>query len=443
MTPTTPSSGPHGGSGAPALPARSCAQATLPIALASGPDAFVVEEIPAYAPSGSGEHLFLRIEKRGITTDQLARAVARACGRPLHDVGFAGRKDRHAVARQWISARGVPDTEVAKIESALAPGARVLAASRHRGKLRLGHLIGNRFQLCLAPSSGEVATGVVALGERVAHVARHGLVNRFDTQRFGVGGATLRLARAWGRRDAVGAVRAIIDPTGSWEPGDALPEAAERAPRGSPQWSVVRGWRERPGDAAFALRSVGPQLRRLAASAAQAAVFDAVLAGREAAGLLHVVRPGDLARRLRGRPFRCTDENCAALCAEALPGVLEVFATGPLPGSDRFLPDEAVLEAERAWSASCEIDWSWLDRGGPLESPGDRRPLVVPLLDAPSVAPLARAPRTEAAALHEPEGIQLEIALPAGAYATQLLRAVGVEVPADRAEADASATLAQ
>ncbi|HTB58595.1 MAG TPA: tRNA pseudouridine(13) synthase TruD, partial [Polyangia bacterium] len=34
----------------------------------SSPETFTVEEIPAYAPSGEGTHLFLWIEKRGLTT---------------------------------------------------------------------------------------------------------------------------------------------------------------------------------------------------------------------------------------------------------------------------------------------------------------------------------------------------------------------------------------
>jgi len=32
------------------------------------PDRFVVEEIPAYTPSGEGAHTFLWLEKRGLTT---------------------------------------------------------------------------------------------------------------------------------------------------------------------------------------------------------------------------------------------------------------------------------------------------------------------------------------------------------------------------------------
>ena len=35
----------------------------------------VVEEIPAYEPSGTGEHLFLWSERRGLSVNQVANAL--------------------------------------------------------------------------------------------------------------------------------------------------------------------------------------------------------------------------------------------------------------------------------------------------------------------------------------------------------------------------------
>jgi len=52
------------------------------------PEDFVVEEIPAYAPSGAGGHTFVRIEKRGRTTEAVARELARVAGVRPGDVGF-------------------------------------------------------------------------------------------------------------------------------------------------------------------------------------------------------------------------------------------------------------------------------------------------------------------------------------------------------------------
>jgi tRNA pseudouridine13 synthase len=87
-----------------AIASRRSGRGTLvAVRLAPGSDNFRVAELPAYAPCGSGEHLYVEVEKEGLTTDVVARALARACGVPERAVGYAGRKDRHAVARQWFS----------------------------------------------------------------------------------------------------------------------------------------------------------------------------------------------------------------------------------------------------------------------------------------------------------------------------------------------------
>src|SRR5215471_4100548 len=69
----------------------------------SEPEDFEVEEIPAYEPSGTGEHLFLWIEKRGVGAEYFVRQVAKRLGIPPGEVGTAGLKDRHAVTRQYVS----------------------------------------------------------------------------------------------------------------------------------------------------------------------------------------------------------------------------------------------------------------------------------------------------------------------------------------------------
>ena len=44
----------------------------------ASPEDFRVEEVPLYAPSGSGEHLYVTFEKRGLTTDEAVRLLSRA-----------------------------------------------------------------------------------------------------------------------------------------------------------------------------------------------------------------------------------------------------------------------------------------------------------------------------------------------------------------------------
>jgi tRNA pseudouridine13 synthase len=46
------------------------------------PEDFVVDEIPSYAPAGRGEHVYLRIWKRGLSTRVLAQRLSHATGVP-------------------------------------------------------------------------------------------------------------------------------------------------------------------------------------------------------------------------------------------------------------------------------------------------------------------------------------------------------------------------
>ena len=97
--------------------------------LRSDPADFEVEEIPAYAPTGEGSHVFAWIEKRGLTTFQAMRALAGAVGVHERDVGSAGMKDRHAVTRQVLSFP--PPVTPEALLAARIDGVSVMSAVRH------------------------------------------------------------------------------------------------------------------------------------------------------------------------------------------------------------------------------------------------------------------------------------------------------------------------
>jgi tRNA pseudouridine13 synthase len=78
---------------------------------------FVVEEIPAYEPSGSGEHLFLWIEKRNVAAADLVRHVSRCLRCSPRDIGVAGLKDRRAITRQYLSVSAKLAAEVPSIDT--------------------------------------------------------------------------------------------------------------------------------------------------------------------------------------------------------------------------------------------------------------------------------------------------------------------------------------
>jgi tRNA pseudouridine13 synthase len=157
------------------------------------PEDFVVDEIPAYVPSGKGEHAYLRIEKRSMTTRDAALALARVTGVSERDVGYAGMKDKHGVTTQWFSVPGhLPEGAMERLPAEL----RVVEASRHANKLRTGHLRGNRFVLGIVDAPADGGDRARAL---LAALTREGLLNAFGAQRFGRGGENLSRALAWVR----------------------------------------------------------------------------------------------------------------------------------------------------------------------------------------------------------------------------------------------------
>jgi tRNA pseudouridine13 synthase len=108
------------------------------------PEDFLVFEIPAYFPSGTGSHVFAHVEKRGLTTPRAVELLCRAVGADPRAAGFAGMKDKHAVTRQWVSIQDIPPEALLSLE---LPDVQVLEAHRHDKKLKTGHLRANRFVL--------------------------------------------------------------------------------------------------------------------------------------------------------------------------------------------------------------------------------------------------------------------------------------------------------
>lgn len=154
------------------------------------PEDFLVEEELPFALTGAGEHLWLRIRKRGLNSEQVAVALARAAGLSRRDVGYAGMKDRHAETIQWFSL--LPGPRPAPDWATLPAGIEVLEQTRHARKLKTGALSGNRFVLVLRECQGDRE----ALRRRVEDIAQQGVPNYFGEQRFGRGGENIQRATA-------------------------------------------------------------------------------------------------------------------------------------------------------------------------------------------------------------------------------------------------------
>lgn len=144
------------------------------------PEDFLVEEQLGFAPSGAGEHVLLRVRKRDANTGWVARELATLAGMRPQDVGYAGLKDRHAVATQWFTVPG-RRRPAAEWMGVAGEGFEVLEAHAHSRKLPRGALAGNRFEIVLRDLAGDTR----ALERQVQHAARHGVPNYFGPQRFG------------------------------------------------------------------------------------------------------------------------------------------------------------------------------------------------------------------------------------------------------------------
>lgn len=280
----------------------------------------MVEEIPAYEPSGTGAHTFVEIEKRDLTTHEAIRRLAQAAGCDPRDVGYAGLKDRHATTRQWLSFPALP----ADRASALGvEGIRVLRAVPHPHKLRMGHLHGNRFEVVLEDVDETRARAVVGA---LASLAAEGLPNRYGTQRFGAAGDNVNTGLA-----------------------------------------LMRGER----------RERDRRRRQLLLSAVQSAVFNRVLDLRVEGKLVRRVLHGDVLRKTdTGGLFGCEDP--AADQARLDAGALVI--TGPLPGTRSIAPAPGSAAAALEDRAAADVGLlpQDLERAG-RELPGARRPLLVPV----------------------------------------------------------------
>ena len=282
------------------------------------PEDFEVEEVPAYQPSGEGEHLYLWVEKRGRDTREVVRALCAALGVDEGDVGVAGMKDRQAITRQLLS---VPAKAEARLADFSLEGVSVLWSKRHGNKLRTGHLKGNRFRLRLRG-----VKDVGAARESFSRLGTHGIPNYFGEQRFGREGDNADLGR--------------------------LLLLGQRLPRRPDKFQ-----------------------RKLYLSAFQSRLFNRALVDRLRAGTFDTALLGDMLRKEdSGGLFVCEAPEVDGPRAAAF----EVSPAGPLFGPKMTAAAHAVAEAEAKLLVDEGVTLDDFRRGGD-ETQGGRRPYRVRL----------------------------------------------------------------
>jgi tRNA pseudouridine13 synthase len=147
----------------------------------SMPEDFIVEEHPLYLPCGEGEHLYLKITKRALSTPDLVTRLSSTWGIKAHRIGVAGLKDTRAITTQMVSVQGITPDALEK----LRPDDRLLSVEilgRHRNRLRTGHHAGNSFRIILRGVNRHAAESVPLI---VAQLTQRGMPNYFGPQRQG------------------------------------------------------------------------------------------------------------------------------------------------------------------------------------------------------------------------------------------------------------------
>lgn len=156
------------------------------------PEDFHVEERPLYRPCGDGEHLYVRITKRSLSTPDLVRRLSSSLGIKAQAIGVAGLKDARAVTTQTVSLQGIPSERLSgiKIDDNILD---LQVLGRHRNRLRTGHHSGNHFRLVIRNVADHAAETVPA----VLHALQtHGVPNYFGPQRQGKRGDNYEIGAA-------------------------------------------------------------------------------------------------------------------------------------------------------------------------------------------------------------------------------------------------------
>ncbi len=408
----------------PAIPFMTPDLAGIGGVIKQRPEDFLVEEIPAYEPRGEGEHVYLLVQKRAMSTMELVGVVARHFGVARSAVGYAGLKDKHAVTRQLISVH-VPGKTPDDFPALEHDRATVLWVDRHANKLRPGHLKGNRFSIRIR---GAGFTSAIRARDIVARLEAIGAPNRFGPQRFGLLQNNHLVGLAVMREDYQLACDLLLGPCAN-APGVNTPAREAYAARDFDRALALFPHAARAERRALlVLRRGEPPRRAIHAidrdtlkyymSAFQSHLFNATLDRRIIDGTVSTCLPGDLAfKHENGAIFAVTDDVASHTDTPGRLSRLEISPSGPMWAGDTPRARGEVGAIEGRILDVVGVTHRRLEefsaRYGTLIA-GSRRPLRVPLCN------------TEVEGGSDEHGPYVRVAfdLPRGAFATSVLREI-------------------
>jgi tRNA pseudouridine13 synthase len=381
------------------------------------PEDFEVTEMPLYEACGEGEFLYLLVRKRGMGTFEAVRRLAHALGVPEREIGYAGLKDARAVTTQWIS---VPAGVEERARGLNLSGITVLEARRHRNKLRIGHLRGNRFSIVVR---GAPPGGIERAGTVLDVLLRRGAPNYFGEQRFGARGASHLYGEAILRRDYEAFLKRFLGgpPAGEKDPrirrareafeAGRIEEAYESMPMNRRSEKKCLHALLRFRDAERACMAIPKRMRQIYVSSFQSWLFNQALERRIQG--LDRLEDGDLAFVHRNHKVFPVAE---AASEQARCTAFEISPSGPIFGNRTPLPEGAPGALERALLEESGLAVGDFAPQGGLKFDGSRRPLRIPIKEA-VLAPAGQ------------HAFRVDFVLPSGSFATAVMREI-VKPPA-------------
>jgi tRNA pseudouridine13 synthase len=397
------------------------------------PEDFIVDEIARYEPSGSGEHLFLRIQKTGVAHADLVSLLQRHYGVHEAAIGFAGMKDKVAVTQQNVSIHLPGRADPGPLEH---PRIALLWSDRHDHKIRRGHLVGNRFAIRIRKVDPLKAP---AIFRRLRELEQSGIPDYYGMQRFGYRRNNHRLGFHLLRGDWEGLLAELLGARGSMFPAHQRARRelfdAGRLAESLAQWA--------PGDraerAAMAALAAGASSERAVhaigqtalvfwISALQSHVFNRTLDRRIDEGLIDRLLEGDVAwKHSSRRVFLVGESDLADPALARRLAEFELSPSGPLPGPGMVAPRSRPAEIEREVLATEGLDEASFTEI-PWGGEGTRRPLRVQVSNIDCDSGFDE---------HGPF-VRVVFDLPRGAYATVVVRELVGDLDAPQEDAESA-----
>ena len=423
---------------------------------------FRVEEsskIPAL--DDKGRFTVARVTMTNWETNRYLRRLARACGINKNRIFSSGLKDKRAITTQIL----VIDAPRRKVESAEIPDSTIEVLGRTHQKVAMGDHDGNRFTIAVrgcCDKSGNPIDAKEAMSR--VHQIRDGLAksmgsdafpNWIGPQRFGsTRPVTPQVGAAVIEGDFERAVDLYVGMAGSREGEEAEAFRTSWREDGDPkksldlapqrlgyESSMLQHLVKRPDDYVGAFKTLPNSLQLLMVHSIQSLAFNHSLSQRITSGL-SLIEPeeGDLVAPLMangridvGKMAHVSPTNLERCRRNCKLGRLVV--TGTLPGRNSSLAEAEPGKHEVAGISQAGLDGvDWVVNRIPrLTTSGTRRALSVPFKDIS----VEQAPEAEILSQRwdegpkdgdrwHPEGasLRLRFTLPAGAYATVMMREI-------------------